>query len=188
MSTGTSEIIRKIRPFFRAFGEFSAALHKKNITNRRKIIKNRCGTTDFLQRKGAKRLIHEKVGPRKHTNRTRKVYPRNRHEKFIHEKPRIGHEKVGPRNHTNPARKGLSAYLAHLSRVPLHLRFIYSLCTSIPSAHLFPQHIYSLCTSAPTVLRPRNHTNPTRKGLSAKGHESGTKGMFGNECFLHLIN
>ena len=81
MSTGTSEIIRKTRPFFGDFGAFSAALHKKNITNRRKIIKNRCGTTDFLQRKGAKMLIHEKVGPRNHTKLARKVYPRNRHEK-----------------------------------------------------------------------------------------------------------
>ena len=121
MTTGTSEIIRKIRTFFGAFGAFSAALQMKNITNRRKIIKNRCGTTDFLQRKGTKMLIHEKVGPRKVTNWARKG------------------------GSTKQARKGLSTYLAHL-----HLRFL-----------------YSLCTSAPTVLRSRKGANPARKACLA---------------------
>ena len=51
---------------------------------------------------------------------------------------------------SNTARKGLSAYLAPPSRVPLHLRFL-----------------YSLCSSAPTVLRPRKDTNPARKACLA---------------------
>ena len=71
-----------------------------------------------------------------------------------------------PRKVTNRTRKGLSEYLAPPSRVPLHLRFLYSLCslcTSIPSAPLFPLRLYSLCTSAPTVLRPRKDTNLARK-------------------------
>ena len=55
-----------------------------------------------------------------------------------------------PRKVTNRTRKALSAYLAHLSRVPLHLRFL-----------------YSLCTSAPTVLRPRKGANPARKACLA---------------------
>ena len=76
--------------------------------------------------------------PRKVTNRTRKVYPRNRHEKFIHESTRIRHEKACPR----------------ISRI----------CTSAP---LFPLHLYSLCTSAPTVLRPRKGANPARKACLA---------------------
>ena len=185
------------------FSTFSASFQQ---LFRRKISqippfyrKNRSFMTGLLQRKGAKRLIHEKVGPRNHTKLALKVYPRNWHEKFIHERSRIGHEtfvheitrnwherfihetgtkssstkqarKVHPRKVTNRTLKGFSAYLAPPSRVPLHLRFLYSLCSSIPSAPLFPLH---LCSYSPP---------------STKGRQSGTKGMFDNECFLHLIN
>ena len=64
--------------------------------------------------------------------------------------------KVHPRKVTNPTRNGLSAYLAHLSRVPLHLRFLYSLCSYSPSA--------------PTVLRPRKGTSPARKAYLTNGN------------------
>ena len=107
--------------------------------------------------------------------RREKVYPRKSWSTKPHESGTKGlstkqARKVHPRKVTNRTRKGLSAYLAPPSRVPLLLRFLYSLCTSIPSAPLFPLH---LCSYSPP---------------STKGRQSGTKGMFDNECFLHLIN
>ena len=182
----------RIPPVFRRFrrvlGDCLEEKYHKSEKNHKKPMR-------YNGLSSAKR--REKVNPRK-------VYPRNRHEKFIHESTRIRHEKacphilriwaeslctsdssipsaplllqssvherarirherfihetgtkssstkqarkVHPRKHTNPTRKGLSAYLAPLSRVPLHL--------------------YSLCSYSPP---------------STKGRESGTKGLMTTE-------
>ncbi len=90
------------------------------------------------------------VYPRKATNWARKSWSTKPHETGTKGLSTKQARKVHPRKHTNLARNGLSAYLAPLSRVPLHL--------------------YSLCTSAPIVLRPRKGANPARKAYLTNGN------------------